>query len=224
MKSAIQVSPKHSTFVALFLIASLFCVGASIQILLAHFERPEAKLPKLESSSDFKSELSPYLPTQANAQTPWLNLADWMYLLNHSNQYSPEGALAHVVASILTRDTGAMASKDTENLSRDYGLDPWLTEHGKQNKQKLASLDTAVTQPNTLVIERSESSPNGTRYTYWLKGTIQTSEPGVFSPIKLLIQLAKDDQGRWLANDFEINPQSWEHRSSESFSSRQSRN
>ncbi len=224
MKSAIPVSPKHSTFVALFLIASLFCVGASIQLLLAQFKEPEAQLPKLEASSDYKLDLSSYLPTQANAEMPWFNLADWMYLLNHSNQHSPEGALAHVVASILTRDTGAMAIKDTGNLSRNYGLDPWLTEYGKRNKQKLASLDIASTWPNTLIIERSESSANGTRYTYWLKGTVQTSEPGVFSSIKLLIQLAKDDQGRWFANDFEINPQSGERRSSESLSSRQSRN
>ncbi|MEW6498455.1 MAG: hypothetical protein AB1589_39045 [Cyanobacteriota bacterium] len=212
MKCAIQVSPRHSTFVALFLIASLFCVGASIQFILAQVEKPKAQLPEIESSSDFKSELSSHLPTQANAEMPWFNLADWMYLLNHSNQYSPEGALAHVVASILTRDTGAMASKDAGSLSRNYGLDPWLTENGKQNKQKLASLDTSSTWSNTLTVDRSKSSANGNRYTYWLKGTARTSKAGVFYPIELSIQLAKNDQGRWLAEDFKVNPQSWERR------------
>lgn len=208
MKCAIQVSPKHSTLVALFLIASLFCVGASIQLLLAQIEEPESKLSKVESFSKLKSELSSHLPTQANTETPWLNLAEWMYLLNHSNPYSPEGALAHVVASILTRDTGARASQDTGSLSRNYGLDPWLTENGKQNKQKLASLDTSSTRPHTLTVDRSESSANGTRYTYWLKGTTRTSEPGVFYPIELSIQLTKDNQGRWLAEDFEVKAQS----------------
>lgn len=205
-------SSKPSTVAGLSLIATLFLLVATY----TKYTRVQARGIKsqpsnLTASSQLNSKLGSRLTTEANPELAWFNLTDWMYLLNRSDPQSPEGVLAHVVASIFTRDTGALASQ-MKNSSIQFGLDQWLTEKGKQNKKKLASLDTSSPWPNTLTIAKAESSMNGEKYTYWLKGTARTSEPGVFYPIEFSIQLVKDTQGKWLVNDFHLIPQSWERR------------
>jgi hypothetical protein len=206
------LSSKPSTLAGLSLIATLFVlVAAYNQYTRAQARGINPQPSNLTASSDLNSKLGSRLTAEANPELAWFNLTDWMYLLNRSDPQSPEGVLAHVVASIFTRDTGALASK-MGNSSIHFGLDPWLTETGKQNKKKLASLDTSSPWPNTLTVAKAESSVNGEKYTYWLKGTARTSEPGVFYPIEFSLQLVKDTQGKWLVNDFHVIPQSWERR------------
>jgi hypothetical protein len=205
-----QTSSNHPTFIALYLIAALSLVGASTQYILAQVKGINAKPPNPTALSDLKSELGSSLTTEANPELAWFNLADWMSLLNRSEPGSPEEALAHVVASIFTRDTGALASQVAANSSTGYSLDGWLTEEGKQNKKKLASLDTSSPWLNTLTVVRAEPSANGMRRTYWFKGTARTSEPRVFYPIEFAVQLVKDERGKWLADDFEVSPQEWQ--------------
>jgi hypothetical protein len=206
------LSSKPSTLAGLSFIATLFVlVAVYTQYTRAQARDIDPQVSNLTASSDLNSKLGSRLTAEANPELAWFNLTDWMYLLNRSDPQSPEGVLAHVVASIFTRDTGALASK-MENSSIHFGLDPWLTETGKQNKKKLASLDTSSPWPNTLTIAKAESSRNGEKYTYWLKGTARTSEPGVFYPIEFSIQLVKDTQGKWLVNDFHVISQSWERR------------
>lgn len=205
-------STKWSTFVGLSLIATLFLlVGSYAQHSCAQVKGIKTQVSNPIASSDLRTKLGSRLISEASPELAWFNLTDWMYLLNRSEAQSPEGVLAHVVASIFTRDTGALASQ-MGNSSIQYGLDRWLTKNGKQNKKKLASLDTSSPWPNTLTVARAQSSANETRRTYWLKGTARTSEPGVFYPIEFSIQLVKDSQGRWLANDFVVVPQQWERR------------
>jgi hypothetical protein len=206
------LSSKPSTLAGLSLIATLFVlVAAYTQYTRVQARGINPQPSNLTASSDLNSKLGSRLTAEANPELAWFNLTDWMYLLNRSDPQSPEGVLAHVVASIFTRDTGALASK-MGNSSIHFGLDPWLTETGKQNKKKLASLDTSSPWPNTLTVAKAESSVNGEKYTYWLKGTARTSEPGVFYPIEFSLQLVKDTQGKWLVNDFHVIPQSWERR------------
>lgn len=206
------LSSKPSTLAGFSLIATLFVLlAAYTQYTCAQTRGINPQPSNLTASSDLNSKLGYRLTAEANPELDWFNLTDWMYLLNRSDPQSPEGVLAHVVASIFTRDTGALASK-MGNSSIQFGLDQWLTEKGKQNKKKLASLDTSSPWPNTLTIAKAESSGNGQNYTYWLKGTARTSEPGVFYPIEFSIQLVKDTQGKWLVNDFHVIRQSWERR------------
>lgn len=206
------LSSKPSTLAGLSLIATLFVlVAAYTQYTRTQARGINPQPSNLTASSDLNSKLGSRLTAEANPELAWFNLTDWMYLLNRSDPQSPEGVLAHVVASIFTRDTGALASK-MGNSSIHFGLDQWLTETGKQNKKKLASLDTSSPWPNTLTVAKAESSVNGEKYTYWLKGTARTSEPGVFYPIEFSLQLVKDTQGKWLVNDFHVIPQSWERR------------
>lgn len=203
---------KPSTLAGLSLIATLFLlVAAYTQYTGAQGKGINPQLSHLTASPDLNVKLISRLTTEANPELAWFNLNDWMYLLNRSDPQSPEGVLAHVVASIFTRDTGALASKMGDS-SIPFGVDQWLTEKGKQNKKKLASLDTSSPWPNTITIAKAESSGNGEKYTYWLKGTARTSEPGVFYPIEFSLQLVKDAQGQWLVNDFHLIPQSWERR------------
>jgi hypothetical protein len=205
-------SSKWSTFVGLSLIATLFLlVGSYAQHTCAQVKGINTQASNSIASFDLRTKLGSRLIREVNPELAWFNLTDWMYLLNRSEPQSPEGVLAHVIASIFTRDTGALASK-IGNSSIQYGLDRWLTNNGKQNKKKLASLDTSSPWPNTLTVTKAQSSANGTRRTYWLKGTARTSEPGVFYPIEFSIQLVKNSQGRWLANDFEVISQQWERR------------
>lgn len=201
---------KPSTVVGLSVIATFFLlVAVYTQYTRAQARGINSQASNLTASSDSPSRLGSRLRAEANPELAWFNLTDWMYLLNRSDPQSPEGVLAHVVASIFTRDTGAVAN-NVGNSSIHFGLDQWLTEKGKQNKKKLASLDQSSPWPNTLTIAKAEASANGEKYTYWLKGTARTSEPGVFYPIEFSIQLVKDTQGQWLVNDFHITPQSWE--------------
>lgn len=208
---------KRSKFVGISLIVTLFLlVGAYAQHTCAQVRGIKTQPPNPIASSDLKSRLGSRLITEASPELAWFNITDWMYLLNHSEPQSPEGVLAHVVASIFTRDTGALASKMGKS-SIHYGLDRWLTEKGKQNKNKLAILDTSSPWPSTLTVARAQSSANGMQRTYWLEGTARTSEAGVFYPIEFSIQLVKDSQGKWLANDFEVIPQQWERRERDNF-------
>lgn len=204
------LSSKSSTLAGLSLIATLFLlVAAYTQYTRDQARGINSQPSHLTASSDFNSKLGSRLTAEANPELAWFNLTDWMYLLNRSDPQSPEGVLAHVVASIFTRDTGALASKMGKS-SIHFGLDPWLTEKGKQSKKKLASLDTSSPWPNTLTVAKAESSINGKKYTYWLRGTARTSEPGVFYPIEFSIQLVKDTHGKWLVDDFQVIHQSWE--------------
>ncbi len=205
-----RFSPKPSNFAGISLIAPFFLLVAGC----TQYTHAQARGINLQpsssiASSDLTSKLGSRLRTEVNPEQAWFNLTDWMYLLNRSDPQSPESVLAHIVASIFTRDTGALASK-MGNSSIHFGLDQWLTEKGKQNKKKLASFDRSSPWPNTLTLVRAESSANGEQRIYWLKGTARTSEPGVFYPIEFSIQLVKNNQGKWLANDFEVIPQQWE--------------
>lgn len=207
-----RFSSKPSKFAGISIIAPLFLlVTGCTQYTHAQARGVNSQPSNSVASSDLKSKLGFRLTTEVNPELAWFNLTDWMYLLNRSDPQSPESVLAHIVASIFTRDTGALASK-MGNSSIHSGLDQWLTEKGKQNKKKLASLDMSSPWPNTLILARSESSANGEQHIYWLKGTTRTSEPGVFYPIEFSIQLVKNNQGKWLANDFEVIPQQWERR------------
>lgn len=207
-----QFKSRPYRFVGLSLIATLLVlVGAYAQHTCAQVRGIKTQPPNPIASSDLKSRLGSRLINEASPELAWFNITDWMYLLNRSEPQSPERVLAHVVASIFTRDTGALASKMGKS-SIHYGLDRWLTENGKQNKKKLATLDTSSPWPYTLTVARAQSSANGMQRTYWLEGTARTSEPGVFYPIEFSIELVKDAQGQWLANDFEVIPQQWERR------------
>lgn len=207
-----RFSSKPSKFAGISLIYSLFLLLTGC----TRYTHAQARVINAQpsnsiASSDLKSKLGSRLTTEVNPELAWFNLTDWMYLLNRSDPHSPESVLAHIVASIFTRDTGALASK-MGNLSIRSGLDQWLTEKGQENKKKLASFDRSSPWPNTLTLARAESSANGEQRIYWLKGTARTSEPGVFYPIEFSIQLVKNHQGEWLANDFEVISQQWERR------------
>ncbi|MZP30061.1 hypothetical protein GTO91_10120 [Heliobacterium undosum] len=159
---------------------------------------PERMLPR-----DDVHELSDSL------DSAWFNLRSWIHLQNRSDDSTPEGTLARVVTSLLTRDTGALPRPELETPSGpqvqwQFSLDLWLTDKGKMVKGKLAGFDVSSPWLYTLSVADVKGSADGNSQTYLLKGTSRTSAPGGIYPVAISVTLIKDGNGHWRADDFNV--------------------
>jgi hypothetical protein len=157
------------------------------------------------NQADFGSSPAPapdllsFVMYEADPVESSVNLRDWMRLLNLSEPNSPENTLAHIVACLFTRDLGVSGNLEAS-------VDRWLTEQGQENKSALLPFDMSSPWVNTLSLAEVDESPEGDRITYHLEGTMRTSVPNEFFPVELSIEMVKDGEGGWLAEDFEVSP------------------